>query len=136
MTAVIETRGLTKTYGSVRALDGLDLSIPRGGVYGVLGPNGAGKSTLFRILLGLIRATDGSASVMGGAVTEVGHMRRMAATSPTAPPITVADPSVARIRPSRMRNSVDFPAPFGPSTPKTPPRGIDRSRPSRARTDP
>ena len=67
MTAVIETRGLTKTYGTVRALDGLDLSIPRGGVYGVLGPNGAGKSTLFRILLGLIRATDGSASVRGGA---------------------------------------------------------------------
>ncbi|MFY7850352.1 MAG: ABC transporter ATP-binding protein, partial [Brevundimonas sp.] len=38
MTSVIETRGLTKTYGSVRALDGLSLSIPRGGVYGVLGP--------------------------------------------------------------------------------------------------
>ncbi|HYC69143.1 ABC transporter ATP-binding protein [Brevundimonas sp.] len=97
MTAVIETPviqvvGLTKTYGAVRALDGLDLSIPRGGVYGVLGPNGAGKSTLFRILLGLIRATDGTASVMGGAVTEVAHMRRMGSMieTPRFPPYMTA----------------------------------------------
>ena len=92
MTAVIETRGLTKTYGAVRALDGLDLTIPRGGVYGVLGPNGAGKSTLFRILLGLIRASDGTASVMGGAVTEVGHMRRMGSMieTPRFPPYMTA----------------------------------------------
>ena len=75
MTAVIETRGLTKTYGTVRALDGLDLSIPRGGVYGVLGPNGAGKSTLFRILLGLIRPTDGTATIMNGPVGDIAHMR-------------------------------------------------------------
>ena len=92
MTAVIETRGLTKTYGSVRALDGLDLSIPRGGVYGVLGPNGAGKSTLFRILLGLIRATDGSATVMGGAVGDVAAMRRMGSMieTPRFPPYLTA----------------------------------------------
>ena len=92
MTAVIETRGLTKTYGTVRALDGLDLSIPRGGVYGVLGPNGAGKSTLFRILLGLIRATDGSASVMGGGVRDVAAMRRMGSMieTPRFPPYLTA----------------------------------------------
>ena len=72
MNAVIETVNLTKTYGSVRALDGLSLSIPRGGVYGVLGPNGAGKSTLFRILLGLIRPSDGTATVMGGAIGDTG----------------------------------------------------------------
>lgn len=97
MTAVIETPlihvvGLTKTYGAVRALDGLDLSIPRGGVYGVLGPNGAGKSTLFRILLGLIRASDGTASVMGGAVNEVSHMRRMGSMieTPRFPPYMTA----------------------------------------------
>ena len=91
-TPVIEVVGLTKTYGSVRALDGLDLSIPRGGVYGVLGPNGAGKSTLFRILLGLIRATGGTASVMGGAVTEVAHMRRMGSMieTPRFPPYMTA----------------------------------------------
>ena len=91
-TPVIEVTGLTKTYGSVRALDGLDLSIPRGGVYGVLGPNGAGKSTLFRILLGLIRATDGTASVMGGPVNEVSHMRRMGSMieTPRFPPYMTA----------------------------------------------
>ena len=44
---ILETRGLTKTYGTVRALDGLDLSIPRGGVYGVLGPRSSKVSPLF-----------------------------------------------------------------------------------------
>jgi len=92
MTAVIEARGLTKTYGAVRALDGLDLSIPKGGVYGVLGPNGAGKSTLFRILLGLIRASDGSATVMGGGVGDVAAMRRMGSMieTPRFPPYLTA----------------------------------------------
>ena len=92
MTAVIETRGLTKTYGAVRALDGLDLTIPRGGVYGVLGPNGAGKSTLFRILLGLIRPTEGSATVMGGPINELSHMRRMGSMieTPRFPPFMTA----------------------------------------------
>jgi len=92
MTAVIEARGLTKTYGTVRALDGLDLSIPRGGVYGVLGPNGAGKSTLFRILLGLIRPSEGSATVMGGPVGQVSSMRRMGSMieTPRFPPYMTA----------------------------------------------
>ncbi|MDP3406061.1 MAG: ABC transporter ATP-binding protein [Brevundimonas sp.] len=92
MTAVIETHGLTKTYGSVRALDGLSLSIPRGGVYGVLGPNGAGKSTLFRILLGLIRPTDGEATVMGGQIGDVAAGRRMGSMieTPRYPPYMTA----------------------------------------------
>tara|TARA_R110002124_G_scaffold7224_1_gene42228 strand:+ start:497 stop:1417 length:921 start_codon:yes stop_codon:yes gene_type:complete len=88
MNAVIETHALTKTYGTVRALDDLTLSIPRGGVYGILGPNGAGKSTLFRILLGLVRPSDGSASVMGGAIGDIGAMRRMGSMieTPRYPP--------------------------------------------------
>jgi len=92
MTAVIETRNLTKTYGSVRALDGLSLTIPRGGVYGVLGPNGAGKSTLFRILLGLIRPTDGEAVVMGGRIGDVAASRRMGSMieTPRFPPFMTA----------------------------------------------
>lgn len=92
MTTVIEARGLTKTYGTVRALDGLDLTIPRGGVYGVLGPNGAGKSTLFRILLGLIRASDGTATVMDGGVGDVAAMRRMGSMieTPRFPPYMTA----------------------------------------------
>ncbi len=92
MTEVIETRALTKTYGTVRALDGLDLSIPKGGVYGVLGPNGAGKSTLFRILLGLIRPSEGSATLMGGAIGDIGAMRRMGSMieTPRFPPFMTA----------------------------------------------
>jgi len=89
---VIETRALTKTYGAVRALDGLSLNIPRGGVYGVLGPNGAGKSTLFRILLGLIRPSGGEAIVMGGGIGDVAASRRMGSMieTPRYPPYMTA----------------------------------------------
>lgn len=76
MSAVIATRGLTRTFGQVRALDGLDLEIPAGGVFGILGPNGAGKSTLFRILLGLIHPTSGQASVLGDARRSASTLRR------------------------------------------------------------
>jgi beta-exotoxin I transport system ATP-binding protein len=62
----IETHELSKTYGGhVRALAGLDLRVERGEVFGYLGPNGAGKSTSIRLLLGLIRPTEGSASLLG-----------------------------------------------------------------------
>ncbi|MDT5079833.1 MAG: polyether ionophore transport system ATP-binding protein [Mycobacterium sp.] len=62
----IEVRGLTKNFGTVRALDGLDLEVSEGEVHGFLGPNGAGKSTTIRILLGLARADGGTARVLGG----------------------------------------------------------------------
>lgn len=65
MNTVIETTGLTKHFGRVRALDGLDLSVAAGEVHGFLGPNGAGKSTTLRVLLGLARATSGRATVFG-----------------------------------------------------------------------
>lgn len=65
MSTVIETRGLEKHFGRVAALDGLDLRVAAGEVHGFLGPNGAGKSTTIRVLLGLMRATGGSASVFG-----------------------------------------------------------------------
>ncbi len=61
----LATRGLTKSYGSRRALNGLDLSVPAGVVYGFLGPNGAGKTTTMRVLTGLIHADDGTVEVLG-----------------------------------------------------------------------
>ncbi|MCL6439059.1 MAG: ATP-binding cassette domain-containing protein [Rubrobacteraceae bacterium] len=64
--AIVETRNLTKRYGRINAVDGLDLTVRRGEVYGFLGPNGAGKTTTLRMLLGLVRPTSGSASVLGG----------------------------------------------------------------------
>ncbi|MFT3899175.1 MAG: ABC transporter ATP-binding protein [Gordonia sp. (in: high G+C Gram-positive bacteria)] len=65
MTNVIEVRDLVKTFGSVRALDGLDLTVRGGEVAGFLGPNGAGKSTTIRVLLGMYRRDAGTARVFG-----------------------------------------------------------------------
>jgi ABC-2 type transport system ATP-binding protein len=65
MDTVIETTGLEKRFGRVRALDGLDLSVTAGEVHGFLGPNGAGKSTTIRILLGLAKASGGRATLFG-----------------------------------------------------------------------
>ncbi len=63
---VIRTEGLTKVFGKVRALDGLDLTVRPGEVHGFLGPNGSGKSTTIRVLLGLMKATSGHAELFGG----------------------------------------------------------------------
>src|SRR5215212_1141548 len=57
---------LVKAFGSVRALDGLDLTVAEGDVHGFLGPNGAGKSTTIRVLLGLLRADSGTVRLLGG----------------------------------------------------------------------
>jgi ABC-2 type transport system ATP-binding protein len=61
----VRISGLVKTYGSIRALDGLDLEVPQGVVYGFLGPNGAGKTTTMRILTGLIRSDAGQVELFG-----------------------------------------------------------------------
>ncbi|WP_307204150.1 ATP-binding cassette domain-containing protein [Nocardioides zeae] len=65
----IEVAGLVKQYGERRALDGLDLVVPAGGVHAVLGPNGAGKTTLVRVLTTLVRPDGGTARVLGHDVT-------------------------------------------------------------------
>jgi ABC-type multidrug transport system ATPase subunit len=62
----VDARGLMKRFGTVQALRGLDLAVPTGQVTGFLGPNGSGKSTTIRILLGLLRADGGTATVLGG----------------------------------------------------------------------
>ncbi|MDR0483637.1 MAG: ABC transporter ATP-binding protein [Cellulomonadaceae bacterium] len=64
--APIEIHGLSKAFGSTQALDGLDLVVQPGEVAGFLGPNGAGKSTTIRVLLGLLKADSGTASLFGG----------------------------------------------------------------------
>src|ERR671922_1157421 len=67
MTATaIAVSGLVKTFGPTRALDGLDLTVNTGEVHGFLGPNGAGKTTTLRVLLGLLRADAGRATLLGG----------------------------------------------------------------------
>ncbi|HSS67281.1 MAG TPA: ABC transporter ATP-binding protein [Nocardioidaceae bacterium] len=66
MTDAIHTAGLAKSFGSTKALDGLDLTVALGEVHGFLGPNGAGKSTTIRVLLGLLRADAGQVEVLGG----------------------------------------------------------------------
>ena len=66
MTAAIDVAGLRKSFGQTRALDGLDLTVATGEVHGFLGPNGAGKTTTIRILLGLLRADGGTATLLGG----------------------------------------------------------------------
>lgn len=65
MTAIIETNGLTRRFKENRAVDGLDLSIASGELFGLVGPDGAGKTTTLRLLAGLLDITEGSASVAG-----------------------------------------------------------------------
>ncbi len=73
MTFAIETRGLSKSYGRVQALDGLDLQVPAGCVFGFLGPNGAGKTTTLHVLLGLLPADRGDVHVLGHDVRRHAH---------------------------------------------------------------
>ncbi|WP_411964548.1 ATP-binding cassette domain-containing protein [Haloferax sp. YSMS24] len=65
MASAIEIRNLTKAYGDVTALDGIDLDVPEGSFFGLLGPNGAGKTTFINILVGLVRKSGGTAEVFG-----------------------------------------------------------------------
>ncbi len=69
-TPAISARGLARTFGDVRAVDGLDLSVGRGEIYGLLGPNGAGKSTTVKMLCTLLAPTGGTATVAGFDVVE------------------------------------------------------------------
>jgi ABC-2 type transport system ATP-binding protein len=61
----VQTHGLTRDFGSFRAVDGIDLAVPAGSLYGFLGPNGAGKSTTIKCLTGLLRPTAGTMSILG-----------------------------------------------------------------------
>ena len=65
MTLAIETNGLTRYFGDLRAVDGLDLRVEAGKFYGFLGPNGAGKSTTIKMLTGLLAPTRGTMCILG-----------------------------------------------------------------------
>jgi len=73
---VVEVRGLTKNFGQVRAVDDLSFTVQPGRVTGFLGPNGAGKTTTLRILLGLVRATSGTATISGRPYAALPHPTR------------------------------------------------------------
>jgi ABC-2 type transport system ATP-binding protein len=75
--SAIATRGLTKQFGQIRAVDGLDLDVARGEVFGWLGPNGAGKTTTVRLLLDFVRPTAGTATVLGGTGADPEIRRRI-----------------------------------------------------------
>ena len=75
--AAIETAGLRKAYGATLALDGLDLRVDRGEVFGFLGPNGAGKTTVVKLLLGLTRASGGEGTVLGRPLGDRDARRRI-----------------------------------------------------------
>ena len=65
MDLAVETRGLTRSFGTFRAVDGIDLAVPAGSCYGFLGPNGAGKSTTIKCLTGLLRPDGGTMRILG-----------------------------------------------------------------------
>ena len=77
-TTAISARGLVKTFGALRAVDGIDLDVPRGTIFGILGPNGAGKTTLLRMLATLMQPDAGSAQLMGHDLASAPHEVRKA----------------------------------------------------------
>ena len=85
---MIEVQGLTKVYGTTRAVDGLDFAVGKGEIVGFLGPNGAGKSTTMRILCGALGATAGRAAIGGHDVLEQPReVKRLVGYLPEVPPL-------------------------------------------------
>jgi len=85
MDLVVETRELHKHFGSIHAVDGINLSVQSGEIFGLIGPNGSGKTTLIRLIIGLLRSTSGSIRLLGedvpnkGILAQVGYMTQASA---------------------------------------------------------
>ena len=65
MDTALELKGLTKVFGKVRAVDEIDLNVPRGAMYGIIGPSGAGKTTAIRMIMSILFPDSGTLSVLG-----------------------------------------------------------------------
>jgi ABC-2 type transport system ATP-binding protein len=101
----IQVQGVTKRYGQLYALRGIDLEVPRGMLFGLLGPNGAGKSTLIKALVGSLRPTSGSMRVLGlDPLHDRATLREQVGYMPQSPALyqaaTTSSFSAARIAPS------------------------------------
>ncbi|MFQ5812854.1 MAG: ABC transporter ATP-binding protein [Anaerolineae bacterium] len=85
MDTIVKTKELSKHFGPIRAVDGLNLAVQAGEIYGLLGPNGSGKTTLIRLITGLLKPTSGSVTVLGQAMpskavlAQVGYMTQVSA---------------------------------------------------------
>ena len=85
MDTIVKARDLSKHFGPIRAVDGMDMAVRAGEIYGLLGPNGSGKTTLIRLLIGLLRPTSGSVSTLGqdmpnkAILAQVGYMTQASA---------------------------------------------------------
>ena len=110
--AAVEAKALRKTFGPIRAVDGIDLSLSPGRIYGLLGPNGSGKTTLIRLLTGLAKATSGSAEILGtpmpsrSALARIGYMPQSEAIYPE---LSVAENIrfFATLQDARDRDAID-----------------------------
>ena len=102
--SVIDISGVTKNFKLLRALDGANLRVDTGEIYGLLGPNGSGKSTLIRAIVGLVRPDAGTVTVLGrrmpdlAVLNDIGYMTQQAALYPESPCATCSERSSSRIR--------------------------------------
>ncbi len=112
MKIAIVASKLTKRFGAVRALDGMNLDVPQGACFGLVGENGAGKTTFIKILLGICRADDGSVQVLGGSPDDVrvrrriGYLPERLSLPPAFTPVAFLK-SVARLRGMHMPDMKD-----------------------------
>jgi ABC-2 type transport system ATP-binding protein len=75
--SVIEIKGLEKSYGRIKAVDGMDLSVDKGQVFGLLGPNGSGKTTVIKIMCGLLKPDKGTVNIFGDGIRKRSYLKRV-----------------------------------------------------------
>ena len=120
---IIETKNLTKQYGSQKSVADLNIHVKRGRIYGLLGRNGAGKTTTMKMLLGLTNPTSGEVKIWGKSLqgNEKKLLPRIGSNFFSFPckgfPQILTSPEVGFVKPNSIFMVVVFPAPFLPSRP-------------------